>query len=105
MARVIDNNVVIKNKLDEQAGIVENGDYQFALSDVLSHEMVHGLQENKYGKIKFNPFHHPPRWKLEDYPEYIARAPLRQAGNYKLKNSIQAFLAATTRTSALQTPN
>ncbi len=91
-ARAIDNNVVIKNQVQEKIGIVKNGENQFALDYVLAHEMIHCLQENKYGKIKFNPLSHPPMWKLEGYPEYISRNQTINHPDYTLKKGITKFL-------------
>ena len=54
--------------------------------------MIHCLQENKYGKMKFNPFNHPPFWKLEGYPEYVARGKILKSNDYDLRKGIQDFL-------------
>ncbi|MEM0991684.1 MAG: hypothetical protein AAGI49_01545 [Bacteroidota bacterium] len=95
VARAIDNNIIIKKKIDVAAGTVENGVNYFSLAYVIAHEMVHCLQANKYGKLKFNPFKHPPLWKLEGYPEYIARADLLKRETYHLSLGIKGFLDRT----------
>lgn len=95
IARAVDNNVIIKNPINEVEGIVNNGQNEFDLIYVLAHEMIHCLQENKYGKSKFNPMNHPPIWKLEGYPEYIARNKTLKSENYHLKKGIEEFLKRT----------
>jgi len=95
IARAIDNNVIIKNKVHEKLGQVENGNNKFDLDYVLAHEMIHCLQENKYGKRKFNPINHPPMWKLEGYPEYISRKRFLKKEGRSLKLEIQDFLERT----------
>lgn len=62
------------------------------LTYLLAHEIVHVLQETKYGKVKFNPFNRPEYWKLEGYPEYIARRPARLRSDYDLVNEIDKFI-------------
>lgn len=95
VARAIDNNITIKRKVTETESKVKNGDNQFDLVYVLVHEMIHCLQDNKYGKWTFNPLHHPPYWKLEGYPEYMGRRQLLERDNYTLKKGIKDFLART----------
>src|SRR6202012_515061 len=50
------------------------------------------LQANKYGIWKFNPFRHPEFWKLEGYPEYIAKHNELSAGNYDLRSDIDRYI-------------
>ncbi|MEO1434273.1 MAG: hypothetical protein AAFV80_01970, partial [Bacteroidota bacterium] len=95
VARSIDNNVIIKKAVDEQAGTVANGENNFELAYVLSHEMAHCLQAHQFGKQKFNPFNPPALWKLEGYPEYIARSPDREHADYHLAEAITTFLEKT----------
>ncbi len=59
---------------------------------MITHEIVHVLQERRYGKLKFNPFVHPEHWKLEGYPEYIARRPQRVNVDYDLPAEIGNFI-------------
>ena len=91
-ARAIDNNVIIKRAWNPKTGWVENGENHFELAYVLAHEMTHCLQAHAYGKRVFNPFRHPPMWKLEGYPEYIARRKLLREEDYNLKIEISKFL-------------
>jgi hypothetical protein len=62
------------------------------LSYLLAHEIVHVLQENKYGKMKFNAFIHPAYWKLEGYPEYVARQQVRLSQDYSLMKEIDRYI-------------
>ncbi len=75
-ARAIDNNLIFKVAVDINKNLVYSTfhkpcEQRFAY--LLAHEMVHCLQLHRYGMLKFNPFKHPPFWKLEGYPEYVAR--------------------------------
>lgn len=95
VARAIDNNVIIKREVNEEEGAVKNGENEFDLVYVLVHEIIHCLQSKKYGKLKFNPVSHPPYWKLEGYPEYIARRELLENKEYDLRVGISDFLNRT----------
>lgn len=96
VARAIANNVIIKRAVDFETLTVDNGHNAFDLVYVLTHEMVHCLQAHHFGMWTFNPFWHPPMWKLEGYPEYIARRPLLTAPDYTLQQGIADFLDRTT---------
>ena len=54
--------------------------------------MIHCLQANKYGIIKFNPFKHPELWKLEGYPEYISRKTELSRKDYSLTSEIDRYV-------------
>lgn len=95
VARAIDNNVIIKREVNEEERSVKNGENEFDLVYVLVHEIIHCLQSEKYGKLKFNPVNHPPYWKLEGYPEYIARRELLESKEYDLRIGISDFLNRT----------
>ncbi|MEM1220767.1 MAG: hypothetical protein AAGH79_17735 [Bacteroidota bacterium] len=95
VARAIANNVIIKRAVDLETLTVDNGHNAFDLVYVLTHEMVHCLQAHHFGMWTFNPFRHPPMWKLEGYPEYIARRPLLDHPEYELRQGITDFLART----------
>jgi len=62
------------------------------LTYLLAHEMIHCLQANKYGIIKFNPFRHPEFWKLEGYPEYISRRSQLSGKDYSLTSEIERYV-------------
>ena len=55
--------------------------------------MIHCLQTNKYGIFKFNPFHHPEFWKLEGYPEYIAKLKKLSGKDYSLASEIDRYVS------------
>ena len=95
VARAVANNVIIKRRVEVEKGLVDNGENRFELVYVLAHEMIHCLQNHRFGMRKFNPLNHPPFWKLEGYPEYIARQPLLQSEEYTLKKGISDFLSLT----------
>lgn len=95
-ARATNNYVTFKVAVDVKRNLFFPTFYQKCqgnLTYLLAHELVHVLQESKYGKIKFNPFNHPEYWKLEGYPEYIARRPARLRSDYDLVNEIDRFVA------------
>lgn len=61
------------------------------LTWLLAHEMIHNLQANKYGLLNLSPIKHPPFWKLEGYPEYIARQNQLNANDYSLRSEVQRY--------------
>ncbi len=91
-ARPTDNNIFVKAPVDLSQQVALTDRSRIPIDYLLAHEMIHCLQENHYGKLRFNPFSHPPMWKLEGYPEYIARQPLRYAPDYDLRNEIKRYL-------------
>jgi hypothetical protein len=94
-ARATDNNVVVKVAIDPVRNVAFSNIYEDCEADLtwlISHEMMHCLQENRYGKWTFNPFKPPVFWKLEGYPEYISRQPMLSDPNYSLKNEIQRYV-------------
>jgi hypothetical protein len=94
-ARGTDNNVTIKVKIDAKRNLffpTFRGECQADLTILIAHEMIHCLQANKYGIIKFNPVTHPEMWKLEGYPEYIARQPKLTAKDYSLAKEIDRYI-------------
>lgn len=94
-ARATDNNIIIKVAVDIKRNLFFPTFYQKCegnLTILLAHEMIHCLQENKYGKLKFNPFRHPELWKLEGYPEYISRRTKLLSSDYSLVNEIERYI-------------
>lgn len=94
-ARATNNYVTFKVAVDIKRNLFFPTYYQKCegnLTYLLAHEIVHILQESKYGKLKFNPFRHPEPWKLEGYPEYIARRPTRLATDYNLVKEINRYI-------------
>lgn len=93
-ARAIDNNLVIKIRIDPKRNVAfptYHGDCEEDLTYLIAHEMIHCLQANKYGKMKFNPFRHPEMWKLEGYPEYVSKQ-MNRNDNYDLVNEINRYI-------------
>lgn len=62
------------------------------LTWLLAHEMVHNLQANRYGLLNFSPLKHPPMWKLEGYPEYIAKRSYLKDERYSLRSEVARYL-------------
>jgi hypothetical protein len=94
-ARATDNNVVVKVNVDPTRNLAFptfRGNCEADLTYLVAHEMMHCLQENKYGKLRFNPFHHPAFWKLEGYPEYISRQTKLTSQGYDLKKEIDRYI-------------
>lgn len=95
VARSIDNNLVVKVKIDMNKNLAYatfHKPCQQNFSYVIAHEMVHCLQANKYGILKFNPFSHPEMWKLEGYPEFVAKGNFSNP-DYNLREEIEKFVA------------
>jgi hypothetical protein len=93
-ARAIDNNLVIKAMVDINKNLVYatfHKPCQRGFPYVIAHEMLHCLQAHKYGILKFNPFKHSAMWKLEGYPEYVARQKSSDS-NDALKKEIEKFI-------------
>ena len=94
-ARATDNNVTIKVQIDAKRNLffpTFHAKCQSSLTYLLAHEMIHCLQANKYGIMKFNPMRHPEMWKLEGYPEYISRQPKLTSKDYSLSNQIDRYI-------------
>ncbi|MFO0507584.1 MAG: hypothetical protein ACK5YS_01805, partial [bacterium] len=94
-ARATDNNVTIKVQVDIKHDLffpTFHRNCQSSLTYLLAHEMIHCLQAHKYGITKFNPIKHPEMWKLEGYPEYIARQPKLTDKNYSLASEIDRYI-------------
>lgn len=93
-ARSRGNNVIIKVRIDSKNNLAFPTFHKACeenLTCLLAHEMTHCLQVNKYGIIKFNPFIHPELWKLEGYPEYIARKAELSKKGYNLISEIGRY--------------
>jgi hypothetical protein len=93
-AKAIDNNLVFKVRVDINKNLVYTTFHkpcEQRFDYVIAHEMIHCLQAYKYGKLKFNPFKHPEMWKLEGYPEYVARQKFFSPTK-NLKNEIERFI-------------
>lgn len=93
MSRSIDNNIILKVGLDIENNKLIGLHNSRNLTHTIAHEMIHCLQVNKYGKLKFNPLHHPEMWKLEGYPEYIAMQDYLTSEKYSLKDEVKKLQA------------
>ena len=94
-ARARLHNVIIKVRIDPESNLAFptfRKECEVNLTYLLAHEMIHCLQAEKYGIIKFNPFRHPEFWKLEGYPEYISRKPELSSKDYSLTSEIERYV-------------
>lgn len=93
-ARTTDNNLVFKVRVDINKNLaypVFPKPCEVSFTYLIGHEMVHCLQAHKYGIREFNPFKHPPLWKLEGYPEYVARQKFSEPTE-NLQKEIERFI-------------
>ena len=100
-AKAIDDNIIMKVNIDAKRNLffpTFRTTCQSNLTYLLAHEMIHCLQEHKYGKLKFNPFRHPEYWKLEGYPEYISKQPKLASKNYSLSREIDRYVELESQT-------
>jgi hypothetical protein len=89
------NNVIIKVRIDPENNLAFPAFHKACevnLTELIAHEMTHCLQANKYGMLKFNPFKHPEFWKLEGYPDYIAKQRELLSKDYSLTSDIDRYV-------------
>lgn len=101
-ARAIDNNVIFKVAVEVKKSLVYTTFHKPCVQRfayLIAHEMIHCLQTHKYGILTFNPFKHPEMWKLEGYPEYVARQ--KGSNTDDLKKEIERFIALKRKRSGL----
>lgn len=94
-ARTTLKNVIIKVRIDAKNNLAFPTFHKACeenLAELIAHEMTHCLQANKYGMLKFNPFKHPALWKLEGYPEYVAKKTELLNRGYSLTNEIERYI-------------
>lgn len=106
-ARATNNYVTFKVAVDINRDLFFPTFYQKCegnLTYLLAHELIHVLQESRYGKLMFNPFSHPEHWKLEGYPEYIARRPARLEDDYSLAREIDRYLELESKSDDMWLP-
>lgn len=94
IARATAWNIIFKKDIDLKNSRMYTDRSVVDLTELMAHEMVHILQANKYGLLNFSPLKHPPMWKLEGYPEYVARTNYLNSENYDLRKEIQRFVSA-----------
>ena len=90
-ARARLHNVIIKARIDPKNNLAFPTfpkACEINLTQTIAHEMLHCLQENKYGLLKFNPFKHPQFWKLEGYPDLISK----ETKDYSFASDIDRYL-------------
>ena len=94
LARATAWNIVFKTDIDIKNNRIHSGGNSIDLTAILAHEMVHILQAGKYGLLNFGLLKHPPMWKFEGYPEYVARRAYLNSETYDLRKEIQRFISA-----------
>jgi hypothetical protein len=92
IARATAGNITIKCEVDLTNNLAFSTRSTVLLSNLLAHEMVHVQQAHRYGLINFSAIKHPPMWKLEGYPEYIARADQLRSAGYRLEDEVKRYL-------------
>ena len=93
IARATAGNIVVKVKPDIIDNVISIGNSRINLTEALAHEMVHVLQADRYGLYNFSPLKHPPMWKLEGYPEFVARNKIISSSDYSLGKEIKRFIS------------
>lgn len=91
IARATAGNIALKVPIDISDNLAYGKRGSVNLTELLAHEMVHVLQANRYGFINFSPIKHPPLWKLEGYPEYVARQAMLKSNNYNIISEIKRY--------------
>lgn len=89
------SNVIIKVRIDPKNNLAFATFHKACevnLTELLAHEITHCLQGKKYGILKFNPFKHPEFWKLEGYPDYIAKQNEFSSKDYNLRDDINRYV-------------
>jgi len=89
------HNVIIKVRIDPQnnkAFPTFPDSCEVNLTILITHEMIHCLQANKYGTRKINPFNHPPFWKLEGYSEYVSKQTKLSGSDYNFQKEIDRYI-------------
>ena len=81
--------VVLQGTMNCHENYLMLNDYKWNLTQLLTHEMIHCLQFDKYGIFKSKPLADIPNWKWEGYAEYIARQNVYQKD---LKNNMKRLL-------------
>lgn len=67
------NKVVLMAHADFKNNMAELNGYNWNLTELLAHEMIHCYQFNSLGLWHSNPVARIPEWKWEGYPEYVSR--------------------------------
>ncbi|QEH42872.1 hypothetical protein [Chitinophaga sp. XS-30] len=88
LARSLDNNILLNIDADFGENLLTSPQNKRNLTRTIAHEMVHCLQVHRYGMGKFSPVNHPPLWKQEGYPEYIACQDDMRAPGYDFMKTV-----------------
>jgi hypothetical protein len=67
------NKVVLDCHLNCNKNAISLNGYQWNLTQLITHEMVHCMQFHRFGFWNSNPVANISNWKWEGYAEYIAR--------------------------------
>jgi hypothetical protein len=103
-ARTTFNNIVVKVNIDAKNNLAFPTFHKACevnLTELLAHEMTHCLQANKYDFLKFNPYRHPEFWKLEGYPEYVAKHAELSNKDYSLPKDIDNYIERKSKTKGI----
>lgn len=92
IAKSIHNNLLLKVPVDFDNNILIGWKSNRNLKKTIAHEAMHFYQMNKYGAKRFSPISHPPAWKGEGYPEYVAYNKDINSGDYDLTHSITRII-------------
>jgi hypothetical protein len=88
MAKSLHNNILLKVPVDFDKNILIGWNSNRNLKKTIAHEAIHFYQMNRYGMMRFSPITHPPSWKGEGYPEYVAYQKDIKSDDYDLVDSI-----------------
>lgn len=89
------NDVIIKVRIEPKNNLAFPTFHKACeqnLTCLLVHEMTHCLQSYKYGFLEFNLLKHPELWKVEGYPEYVARKAELSKKGYSLTSQIERYV-------------
>lgn len=92
IARATAGYITVKVPIEPKENYAWGNNGKVELTYLLAHEMIHSLQANRYGLLNFSSIKHPPMWKLEGYPEYIARRNQLKDNDYRFKSEVQRYV-------------
>lgn len=93
VARCTYNNIILKAEVDFNKNMLLIGNNSKRdLIKTIAHEAIHFYQMKKSGILNFNPINHPPQWKMEGYPEYVAYQKDIRSGDYDIRDSINKLI-------------
>ena len=92
LARSVDNNVILKVEVDFKNNLLVGPSNTRNLIKTIAHEIIHCLQLEKYGILKFNPLSPPEVWIREGYPEYMVNSLEQGRTVDRLKSQVTRLL-------------